>query len=94
MLDSSANVYVVGAIGIIGAPTLPLMDPIKSNPGGANEFVAAIKPDASLLFSSYIGGGSLTSVDTPTSVGIDSAGDIYASGLSGTLAQSIPTMPI
>ena len=95
VLDSSANVYVVGAIGIIGAPTLPLMDPIQSNPGGANEFVAAIKPStASLLFSSYIGGGSLTSVDTPTSVGIDSAGNIYASGFSGTLAQSIPTMPI
>jgi hypothetical protein len=89
VLDGAGNLYAIGS----GASTLPLQNPIQLNP--STLFLAAINPNApSLLFSSWIGAGSLSVADDPSSVAVDSSGNIFAAGFSGTLAQTIPTFPI
>lgn len=86
VLDASGNIYVVGT----GALQLPLTNPIQSDPA-LNVFVAAINPQApALLFSSLVGGGA--SVDTPTAVGVDASGNLYAAGLTTNISGG-PTSP-
>jgi hypothetical protein len=93
VLDHSGNLDVIGA----GAGSLPLQNPIQSNSSWSYLFVAAINPTTpSLLFSSYIEGGgpTLNYPNSPSSIAVDSSGNIFASGFSGTLGQTIPTWPI
>ena len=80
VLDASRNIYVVGN----GALQLPLTNPIQSDPA-TNVFVAAINPQTPALpFSSLMGGGA--SVNTPTAVGVDANGNIYAAGLTTNIS--------
>jgi hypothetical protein len=76
-LDTSGNVYVAGNAS--PAPPVALNNPIQANPTGA--FVAAINPIAhSLLFSSFVGGAQPFEQESLTTIGVDSAGDIYGAG--------------
>lgn len=73
VLDASGNIYVVGNVD----GGIPLTNAIQ---GVTSMFVAAIDPRTpSLLFASGIGTG-VSSANVPTSVAVDSSGNIYASG--------------
>jgi hypothetical protein len=79
VLGSSANIYVIGS----GAVNLPLINPIQSHLGNTNLFVAEINPTTpTLVFSSLIDVGPLNLQNFPTSIGVDSSGDIFAAGFS------------
>jgi hypothetical protein len=79
VLGSSGNIYVLGG----GAVNLPLMNPIQSHLGSTNLFVAEINPTTpALVFSSLIDAGPLNLQNFPTSIGVDSSGDVFAAGLS------------
>ena len=77
--DSAQNLHVVGY------GTLPLNNPIQSNPGVYGiPFVASISPNSNppaLLFSSYIGSGLNDSLELRlASVGADSSGNLNVVG--------------
>jgi hypothetical protein len=93
VLDGSGNIYAVGGIG--ATPTLSLVNPIQANPSTASLFVAAINPNTpSLLFSSFIEGGTLSSPNSASSVGLDSNGNIFVSGFSGTCNGGFSCVPV
>lgn len=82
-VDSSHQAYVTGFMQGSHFPPfadLPLVSPIQNDPGSfMGGFVSVVDASgASLLFSTLLGGGP--SVNRFTSVGVDSGGNIYASG--------------
>jgi hypothetical protein len=99
VLDSSGNLYVVGNINADYG--IPLVNPIQT---ATNTFVAAINPNIpALLFSSGVGGpvnilGQGVSSLTPTGVGVDANGNVYAAGFSSTTSSvgvtPPPTFPV
>jgi Abnormal spindle-like microcephaly-assoc'd, ASPM-SPD-2-Hydin/Beta-propeller repeat len=95
VLDGSGNVYLIG--GLASTATLPLLNPIQANTSTSNLFVAAINPTAaSLLFSSLIEGGALSSPNSASSIGLDSNDNIFVSGFSGACGYGtcVPAIPI
>jgi hypothetical protein len=94
VLGPSANVYVIGS----GAVNLPLVNPIQSQLGSGfadGVFVAEIDPRTpTLLFSSLINVPALDIADYPTGVGVDSNGDIFASGFSTNFEGGPGVAPI
>jgi hypothetical protein len=79
--------------------TLPLVNPIQANTSTSNLFVAAISPSTpSLLFSSFIEGGTVQGGEnTASSIGVDSTGNIFASGFAGTcggVSSCFPALPV
>jgi hypothetical protein len=88
--DPSGNIYVVG----YSDATLLLTNPIQSNPtDNLPPFVASINPNSnppSLVFSSFVGGAQSGEEDSVTAVGVDSAGNVYVAGSSG----STSTLPV
>jgi hypothetical protein len=93
VVDGSGTAYVTGS----GDATLPLTNPIEaivSPPQGA-QFVAAINASAgTLLFSSFVSGVQSPNGVTFKSVGVDSSGNIVATGISGGGTNSAPPFPI
>jgi|HubBroStandDraft_5_1064220.scaffolds.fasta_scaffold02872_2 hypothetical protein len=94
VLDASGNLYVVG--NITSDYGIPLVNPIQT---ATNTFVAAINPKTpALLFSSGLGGplsipSKGLSLLTPTGVGVDANGNVYAAGFSTTTASATVTPP-
>jgi hypothetical protein len=93
--DSAGQAYVTG-VAFVNAPpfgSVAVAVPIQSSFGVAlpnsfltDSFVTVLSTSGtSLVFSSYIGGDR----DSPSSLGIDSAGDIY---LSGTTQGPFPIL--
>jgi hypothetical protein len=83
-VDSAGQAYLAGTAPVYGTPSqsVPLVSPIQSNSVGneagslGDTFVSVISASGtSLLFSSWLGGYE----DGPSSLGIDSAGNIYLS---------------
>jgi hypothetical protein len=89
-VDSTGQAYVTGVAtgnSSSGNSSVPLAAPIQSSFGVAlgpdsfltDSFVTVLNASGTaLVFSSYLGG----SVDSPTSLGIDSSGAIYLSGFT------------
>jgi hypothetical protein len=89
VLDSSGTAYVTGSADA----TLTLTNPIEaiaSPPQGA-QFVAAIDASAgSLLFSSFVSGVQSPNGTTFKSVGVDSTGNIVATGIAVNIEDGAP----
>src|SRR5262249_33206773 len=82
-LDSSGNAYVTGDT----SGSFPLMGAFQGTFGGGNydAFVSKLNSSGSALtYSSYLGGGGISTTDTDTGKGIavDSSGNAYVTGLT------------
>ncbi len=85
-VDSSGDAFITGSTD---SPSFPTTAGAFQTAFGQNgdAFVVKLKPDGSgLLYSTYLGGGG---GDVGTSIGIDSAGNAYVTGLTDSL--SFPT---
>jgi len=84
-VDAYGNVYVAGTTASLDFPaTTPRLGMV----GSANAFLTEFGP-AGVLLSSVVFGGE--SVDTPSGVAVDSAGDAYVIGR--TTSPSFPVTP-
>ena len=79
-VDSAGYAYVTGGTDSTDFPTV---NPLQPTSGGQTDgFVAKINPTGSaLVYSTYLGGST---VDTGTGIAIDSSGDTYVTGLTGS----------
>jgi hypothetical protein len=102
-VDALGNAYVTGQTGSINFPTVHQL-PTPQNPiqGGQYAFVSKLGFDSatsklSLLYSTYLGGSTVAGsapFTTGAAIAIDSAGDAYVTGGTGTpnfpVAHSLP----
>jgi RHS repeat-associated protein len=81
-MDAAGNVYVAGETTSANFPT---QRPIQgANAGGGDAFVAKVSPDGrTLLYSTFLGGASR---DAANAVAVDSAGNAYVTGFTGSNA--------
>ncbi|MGA9752503.1 MAG: SBBP repeat-containing protein, partial [Acidobacteriota bacterium] len=89
-LDSSGNVYIVGATSsIASSPSIafPLANPISSPTGGGEAFVTELNPTGNLMANSTFLSGSAQ--DAALGVAVDSSGAAYVTGL--TNSSDFPT---
>ncbi len=91
VVDSSGVVTVVGQTSSTNFPTLNPLQP--ANGGGIDGFVTKLNATGSaLLYSTYLGGNS---TDQPTGLAVDSSGNMYIGGVTGSanfpLANAIQT---
>ncbi len=79
-LDAANDVYITGSTA---SSDFPVVDPFQGTyPGGFNAFLTKISADgSSLLYSSYLGGNGS---DLPSSIAIDSAGDMVIGGYTSS----------
>lgn len=85
-IDASGNTYVDGYTGSSNFPTVNAVQP--ANRGGTDAFAAKLSPGGtSLLYSTYLGGGS---IDFASGIAVDAAGDAYIAGSTGS--QDFPTV--
>ena len=79
-VDSANEVYLTGNTCSDDFPTVNPYQP--SQTGSRNGFVSKISVDGSqLLYSTYLGGNSW---DAPTSIALDSAGDMLVAGMTSS----------
>ena len=87
-IDGLGHAFVAGQTS---SSTFPLKNPLSgqtSFPGGTSAFVSELAANgASLVFSTYLGGGSF---DIATGIAVDSGTHIYISG--GTSSSNFPTV--
>jgi hypothetical protein len=88
-VDGSGNIYAAGAAQAGFPTTAGAFQPafVGGSSGGTNAFFAKIDPalsgTASLLYSSYLGGGQGFG-DAATGIAVDSAGNAYLEGFAGS----------
>jgi uncharacterized protein (TIGR03437 family) len=85
-LDSSGDIYLVGTTTSSDLPgTRNTFQPTKA--GSQNVFVAKLDPTGTrLLWASYLGGNQ---TEYPTSAAVDTAGNLYVTGI--TYSSNFPT---
>jgi hypothetical protein len=90
-IDSSGNVYVTGPAGAGFLTTAGAYQSSLGTGATSNAFFAEINPNlsgsASLVYGSYLGGGS---TDAGSGVAVDSSGNAYVTGY--TSSSNFPTM--
>jgi hypothetical protein len=88
-LDPAGNIYLAGYTDSADYPvTAGAFDP-TFNGGGQDTFVSKLSADGSaLLYSTYLGGGSL---DWGYALAVDGQGSAYVTG--GTVSADFPTTP-
>ncbi len=95
-VDAAGNIYVAGAAGPGFPTTASAYQPayVAGVNQGTNAFFAKIDPalsgTASLLYSSYLGGGAGFG-DAATGIAVDSASNAYVEGYTGS--STFPTTP-
>ena len=84
-VDSSKNVYVTGYTTSTTFPTTTGVYQTKSPNSGEAGFVAKINPAApgaaSLVYSTYLGGGSYSALEN--GIAVDGSGNAYVAGNAG-----------
>jgi hypothetical protein len=91
-VDSTGNAYVTGQTLSTDFPTTPgAFQPTFGGPGGAGDaFVTKLNPTGSgLVYSTYLGGGSVDSSDNGNDIAVDSSGNAYIAGQ--TSSTDFPT---
>jgi hypothetical protein len=79
-LDDNGNAYISGKTTSIDFPTVNAIQPAYGG-GDSDSFVAKIAVDgASLVYSTYLGGGSAENLVGRTGIAVDSAGIAYVTG--------------
>lgn len=80
-VDAAGGVYLTGSAT---STNFPVKSPTQDKNGGSGDaFITAINPAGSdLVYSTYLGGGG---ADEGGGVAVDGAGNIYATGLTGSL---------
>ncbi|MGO9274542.1 MAG: SBBP repeat-containing protein [Terriglobia bacterium] len=74
-VDVAGNAYVTG---ITDSTDFPTANPLQSNNGGPDAFVAKLNPAGSVLaYSTYVGGSGL---NVGAAIAVDSAGNAYVTG--------------
>ncbi|HUO06561.1 MAG TPA: SBBP repeat-containing protein [Candidatus Binataceae bacterium] len=93
-IDSSGNAYVAGTATSADFPTQNAYQNALGGSGAANAFVAEINPAASgaasLLYSTYLGGGA---TDVGKGIAVDSSGNIYVTGFASSITNASCTGP-
>src|SRR5208283_4706485 len=85
-LDSANEVHVTGSTQSSDFPTVNAYQ--ASQPGPNTGFLTRISADgSSLVYSTYLGGSSY---DQPSSIGINSMGQVYVAGI--TSSQNFPVV--
>ena len=77
-VDASGNAYVAGATF---STDFPVVNPLQTCCGGGDAFIAKIRGDGSLAFSTYLG-GSLE--ESEVKIALDSLGYIYVAGTTSS----------
>ena len=81
-VDSSGNAYVTGGTNSTNFPTVGAVQ--ASNHGDYDVFVARLNANGSALgYSTYLGGGG---TDVGYGIAVDSAGNAYVTGFTGSVA--------
>jgi hypothetical protein len=78
-VDAAGNAYVAGNTHSMSFPTLQPLQPASGGNGDA--FVAKLGVQGTLLYSTYLGGGS---VDEASGIAVDSAGNAYVTGTTAS----------
>ncbi len=81
VLDGKNDVYVTGSTS---SSDFPVVNPYqRAYPGSFNAFLTKVSADgSSLLYSTYLGGNGS---DVPSSVAIDSLGDVFVAGNTSSI---------
>ena len=86
-VDSAGSAYVTG---FTQSPDFPLLNPIQSShpdsPVIYEGFVFKLGPDGTLIYSTFLGGGS---IDIPHAIAVDAKGNAYITGQT-----SSPNFPL
>jgi hypothetical protein len=86
-VDSTGDAYVTGGTSSTDFPTSNPLQPTNHSPDFNNAFVAKIDPTgATLLYSTYLGGGNS---DGGSGIAVDGAGNAYVTG--STSSTDFPT---
>ena len=81
-LDASGNAYVTGATGSADFPTTPGAFQLTNDASEVTAFLTKINPTATgLVYSTFLGG---TYWDDSLAVSVDSSGDAYLTGFTGS----------
>lgn len=95
-IDVSGNAYVAGQTHSSDFPITPGAFQPTYQGGDGDGFVAKVNPTGqALVYSSFLGGGSIhginTGLDVANGIAVDSSGDAYVTGASDS--ASFPTTP-
>jgi uncharacterized protein (TIGR03437 family) len=86
-VDGAGNIYVVG---MTSSPDFPLFNPLQTvigqGPFAGTGFIAKLRPDGSIVYSTYIGGANGASA--LNAVAVDAQGNAYVTG--ETFASDYP----
>ena len=88
-VDSSGSAYVTGGTY---SPDFPTINPIQGLNGNGDAFVTKLDPSGTaLVYSTYLGGAnSNTTNDYGLGIAVDSSGNAYVTGLTGS--TDFPTL--
>ena len=86
-VDSGGNAYITGRTDSTETTKFPVtVGPDLSQNGGIDAFIAKVRSDGSgLVYSGFLGG---TSGDDGQGIAVDSSGNAYVSGVTGSTLQS------
>ncbi len=87
-VDPSGNAYVTGLTQSTDFPTVEPFQPAAAE--STNAFVTKYGPGGSLIYSTYLGGGSQFGGQEGTAIAADAAGDAYVTGY--TFSDSFPVV--
>ena len=86
-MDPSGNLYLTGITSYNTA--FPILNPVQGQSNGAQDvFLTKVDPDGNLLFSTYLGGSSVDTVDVLT---VDADGNAFLAG--STQSADFPITP-
>jgi hypothetical protein len=87
-VDGSGNAYVAGETDSDETTLVPNGGPFLTHNGGRDAFVAKVKADGStLVYLGYIGG---TGTDSARAIAVNSAGNAYVAGFTGSDQTTFP----